>query len=479
MLANDAVQDKTTERAPHSPTASLQAKQGQASARANWLATRGGLVLALLSLCLSLTWIWLAPPLRGPDETAHLMAVMEVRTLGRLPVIHYEYRSDPKGNPVPPYSDAAVASYAAKLGLPSGAYDVRYESYQPPLFYVTAGLLSLAVPPDPGPVLYASKLAAALFGALTIYFIWAAVRQLVPGEPLLAHFVGACSALLPVFAYSSASAGNDAALYTAGAASFYVWVRGLREPSFDPYLLKAGAILGLGLLAKLAMVTLVPAFALVVLFRAMQGSESFGAVLRRVALLGAASGVATLAVCGWLLVRNVVEYGELSGSADALRWHASHYGHADLSRASSLLSFVWATMMSFIGLFSWDATTFPNSINVLAYMVIGPLLVLTGAAVVRYVKQHRPLPPEAARYGLILLVASAGTLVGYLQFNMGVNYQPQARLLFVSLLPIMLALLGGLYVTVRRHRIALMVLAIPPALLALLNGVAIAILSHQ
>src|SRR5436305_902638 len=82
--------------------------------------------------------------------------------------------------------------------------------------------------------------------------------------------VAVCGALLPVFADGSASANNDTALFAVGAASFYVWLRGLRELGYDRFLLKAGALIGLGLLAKLTMLALVPAFALVVLFRALQ-----------------------------------------------------------------------------------------------------------------------------------------------------------------------------------------------------------------
>ena len=106
------------------------------------LSAKGGLLFSLLGLAMSLTWILLAPPLEGPDETAHLMAVMEVRTLGRLPQMHYNFSTDPKGIPVPPNSDPTVTAYAQRLGVPSDVHYIRYESVQPPLYYVTAAALA-------------------------------------------------------------------------------------------------------------------------------------------------------------------------------------------------------------------------------------------------------------------------------------------------------------------------------------------------
>jgi len=405
------------------------------------------------------------------------MAVMEVSTLGRLPQIHYDFRTDPSGQPMSPYANDAVAAYARSLGVPSGAYLVRYESMQPPLFYLAAGALAWPFSTNPEAVLYISKLTAALFGAIAIYFIWAAVRQLAPGKPELALLVAVCGALLPVFAYGSASANNDTALFAVGAASFYVWLRGLRELGYDRFLLKAGALIGLGLLAKLTMLALVPAFALVVLFRALQAPGNWNARLRRLMLLTSTSAAAALAVAGWWLVRNLLEYGEISGSAAALKWYALHYGHADLSTPAGIANFISATMVSFIGLFGWDATLFPTSVNLLAQAVVVTLIMLTGAALARYFTGRNPTTKEAARDVLILAVALAGTIATYVQFNIGVSYQPQARYLFVALLPILLALLGGLYTFTRRSRFAPFILAALPFTLLLLNALAIQMLS--
>jgi 4-amino-4-deoxy-L-arabinose transferase-like glycosyltransferase len=216
---------------------------------------------------------------------------MEVRQLHRLPEIHYDFRDDSRGVPIAPYGDEAVAPYAQELGVPSGAYLVRYESMQPPLFYLVAGLIASPFPSDPRTVLYISKLVAALFGAGTVYLIWASIRQIAPAEPKLALLSAGCVALLPEFAYISSSASNDSALYMLGAALFYVWFRGLREIRYDPYLLKAGVIMGLGIITKLTMLALVPAFGLVILLHALDGSHRWAARLGRLVILSVAPWV--------------------------------------------------------------------------------------------------------------------------------------------------------------------------------------------
>ena len=63
-----------------------------------------------------------------------------------------------------------------------------------------------------------------LFGALTVYFSWAAMRALVPKHPVLAIGVAATIALLPQFSFNMASVSNDSAVNCMGAASIYSWI---------------------------------------------------------------------------------------------------------------------------------------------------------------------------------------------------------------------------------------------------------------
>ena len=91
-------------------------------------------------------------------------------------------------------------------------------------------------------------------------------------DPLFDLFPGVI-ALLPEFSFNNARVGNDSLVNCLGAAAFYVWFRGLRQPEYDPWMLRAGVVVALAVLAKLTAVALIPGLALVVLFRAFQRED--------------------------------------------------------------------------------------------------------------------------------------------------------------------------------------------------------------
>src|SRR5687767_8674393 len=218
---------------------------------------RMGLLLAVASVTLNLIWVAAVKPLQAPDEPAHLQAVMEVRNKLIIPEVHYDL-SYPEGRVIGNPGDKSARDYAERLGFTDPFFLIPYESMQPPLYYLIAGILALIVPPDPQIVLYLSRCIAALFGAAAVYFIWAATRQLAPRAPGWATMAAAAVALLPQFCFNSATAANDSAINFCGALMFYVLFRGLRQPSYDPFLLKAGGVFGLAVLAKLTAIAFLP-----------------------------------------------------------------------------------------------------------------------------------------------------------------------------------------------------------------------------
>ncbi|HUS14551.1 MAG TPA: glycosyltransferase family 39 protein, partial [Chloroflexia bacterium] len=274
------------------------------------LARHPGVSLALIAWWLGVLWVAAIAPLNSPDEPAHLLTVMQVRVAHILPEVHYDFSQDPAGQIVNTPVDQATIAYGLSLGHGDNPIKLMpYESIQPPLYYLAAALASLALPPTPEAVLYASRLVAALFGAGAVYFCWAATRQLAPRAPRWAVGVAGVVALLPQFCFNSASASNDSALNCLAAAAFYVWFRGLRHPAYDPSMLRAGAVVGLAILAKSSALVLVPGLALVWLFRSWNGPHGptvRAAALNRAARLAAGAAGATLAVCGWWFLRNLL-----------------------------------------------------------------------------------------------------------------------------------------------------------------------------
>jgi hypothetical protein len=111
-----------------------------------------------------------------------------------------------------------------------------------------------------------------------------------------------------------------------------------------------------------------------------------------------------------------------------------------------------------------------------ARAVVAVLLFLSFAAGY-YFARRKAIPSLVKRGTAVMALALLGVVISYVQYNTGVALQPQARYLFVALLPISLALLGGLYVFCRRSRSSAFLLGIPPLLLILLNFVALDVLS--
>jgi 4-amino-4-deoxy-L-arabinose transferase-like glycosyltransferase len=445
-----------------------------------------GIIIALASALLGVIWAVGISPLHAPDEQAHLQAIMQVRKQGILPEIHYEFETNTGGAVVGNPGDQAARDYALSLGVGVGRPRllIPYESMQPPLFYVAAGVVTQVAPPDPPVVLYISRLVAVLFGAGAVYFCWAAVRVLAPQAPMWAVASAGAMALLPQFCFNSATAANDSALNFASAASFYVWFKGLRHPEYDPWMLRAGALLGLAVLAKLTAVALGPGIALVILFRAFQAAPSaspWGERLLRGLGMSAGAIGATLLVCGWWLLRNMLIYGEPSGSRDALRSYAEW--NAKLIPDVNFDLFLRLTWESLWGLFGGMSIRMPALLYDLSGYLALALVTLGVVALLSIVlksvgeRTARRAPtriPAYAWQAVVAMLAVAATLTaGYVRFNLTVGFQPQARYFFM-LLPLSMLFTGGIYALAKGRRLKALALSIPLLWLAFLNVVGLA-----
>ena len=304
----------------------------------------------------------------------------------------------------------------------------------------------------PQTLLYTGSVVAAAFGSATVYFCWAAVREVVPGAPHWAIAVAGVVMLLPQFCFNSASVGNDSAAAFAAALAYYVWFRGLRDPRADPWMLGAGAALGLAVLAKLTAVALVPGLALVLLFRAGPAfrAATWPARVGRVAALTAGTVAGTLAVCGWWLVRNVILYGEPTGTRDALLFYTggAAFVKLHLEVPASRAEFLRSLWESIWGRFGWMDMSLPADLYAQAGTVTAGLLTLTGVvALVRiglWVARRRPVAPVAWQAGVVMAAVAVALLISFVQFNRTVAFQAQGRYVFLLLLPAGMLLTGGL-----------------------------------
>jgi 4-amino-4-deoxy-L-arabinose transferase-like glycosyltransferase len=258
--------------------------------------------------------------------------------------------------------------------------------------------------------------------------------------------------LLPEFCFTNAHAANDSAVNLAATAAFYVWIRGLRHPEFDRRLFGAGAMLGLAFLCKLTAVVLIPGFALVVAFRMFQARPSalgWSNWLKRALSMIACAALGTVLVCGWWFVRNIFTYGEPSGTSAEVRLVARNFIKADFSDPRTAGNLLRYTLETSGGRFEWNDITLHQQVyhfcNSAALLLIC-LSALAGIGLFGLLLTRRQAPDVVTWQGLLIFLAVGSTLlVGYIQYNAKIAYQPQARYFFILLLPCALLLTGGVY----------------------------------
>jgi 4-amino-4-deoxy-L-arabinose transferase-like glycosyltransferase len=441
-----------------------------------------GLILATINFCIGAVWMVVIRPLDALDEPAHLQAIMQVRKQHILPEIHYG-RGKTAAEVTPPGDPETVAyieKIRAKLPVNDAYVLVPDESWQPPLYYLIAGLVTQLVSPRPQIVLYIGRLIAILFGAATVYFCWLTAKELAPQAPMWATVSAGVVALLPQFCFNSAHVSNDSTVTLTATAAFYVWIRGLRYPAFDQRLLVTGAMLGLAILSKLTAVALIPGLALVILFRMVQvrpAESGWGNWLKRGLYMIAGATLGTVLVCGWWFVRNVFVYGEPTGTAETLRSFAGRFSKADFALSQTARDVLRYTLENLWGRFGWNDITLPHDVyrlcNITALVLVS-LSVLAGIGVfVLSATRRRPLNLVAWQALLVFVVIGLLLFAGFIQFNKSIIYQPMARYFVILHLPGALLLTGGLYTLAARRALRMFVFSLLFMGLGLLNALAL------
>jgi 4-amino-4-deoxy-L-arabinose transferase-like glycosyltransferase len=296
------------------------------------------------------------PAWQAPDEPAHYNYVRYLAENGRFPVLHY-------GD----YPHAYLEQIKSAKFPPDMSVDpIRYEFWQPPLYYVLATPIYRLFD---GALLPLRLLSLALGAAVlvTAYAIGLAVR---PGDMPLALGTAAFVAFVPMHLTMMASVNNDALAELLLAAVMLRLIHLTRESPGLRSLVVTGLLLGLGLVTKATVYVALP-LALIALIL----SERRPGMLARQALV--LFGPALVLALPWY-VRNVAVYGwpDLLGT----RHHAAVV--VGQLRTSDYLAHVgWATYLknfltdsfhSFWGQFGWMAVP----MNRWVYLALGLLSAL-------------------------------------------------------------------------------------------------------
>jgi 4-amino-4-deoxy-L-arabinose transferase-like glycosyltransferase len=386
----------------------------------------------------------LTPRWQAPDEPAHYNYVRHLVDKKRFPILQ-----------MGDYDQDYLREITTERFDPAMSIDsIRYESHQPPLYYVLAAPIYAIF----AGALLPLRLLSVGFGAGLLLAAYRVVKTLSPERSWLALGATAFIAFNPQHIAMTAAVNNDTLAELILAVVLLGLVRWLTSESSFPrrHLVKTGVLIGLALLTKAGIYITVP-LALIALWlrsRSTPGAASSDGI-RRMRVRQAVEAAVALLLPALLLglpwfARNALAYGGLdilgleqhervvAGQPLGSEWLADHgwLGLAGIFGRTTFRSF-WAT-------FGWMAVPIDTRIYVaLRLLTVIALLGLFLRLVDRWGSKIRLSSPA-----LLLVCSGLLTLATYLGYNL-TFYQAQGRYLFPALIPLGLAWSLGLHESLR------------------------------
>jgi 4-amino-4-deoxy-L-arabinose transferase-like glycosyltransferase len=401
-------------------------------------------LLAVVLLCFVVlaTWYSLRIPLgEAPDEVPHFTYVRYLMEHGRLPATIKEH----EGFQPPLYyalgaaltfwiEDEADAPFTIRTNAHRDEDDPRAPKNL--LLHTTKEDW-----PYRGWVLawHVARLLSIVFGAVTVWAVFQLGRVFFPDKPAIPLTMAALTAFTPQFLYMSAVFNNDNAATAFSALVLWQVAVLLHRPERAQswkHSALLGLLLGLALLSKANLLSLVPVVGLAVLVSGLRGQrtgeEKRGLPVGYSLLLVA--GIAAL-LAGWYFVRNWLLWGDPLGWSFILQV-------SDL-REGPLTPDVLAWL--FEGIFrsfwlGWIGIAFENAV----YWVIGAVCLVGLAGFVTWLIRRRHALDRATYWMVGLIgVQAAITLVSLVQWTATVLGTDQGRLIYPLLPAVMFVLTAG------------------------------------
>jgi len=411
---------------------------------------RLALALILIGYVMAATlYAVITPDWQNPDEPAHYNNIAHIAGGHGLPVLQLgdydqEYINALVGGGFPPHLPVAP---------------LRYEAYQPPLYYSAAAPVFLLG----GGNLLPLRLFNVLLGTISLLLLYACVETAFPTKQLLTIGATAFVAFLPMHVAMSASVNNDGLAELLLLATMLTLLRWMKSrfyaapddrtlPLRRRTLLLMGVLLGLGMATKIYAYLAVPLVAGAVLLTiwlapAAQLDLKLARPTARAFTRGfvAALWVVTpaLLLVTPLWIRNLLLYGglDLLGLQFHDRVVVGQPMTAEWIEREGLVSYLERgmdfTFRSFWGVFGWMGVFMEPRIYMLLLVFTGALMLGLLWSLVRFICGR----PEADmdRYQFWVLgifgVMVLAVLAGFIWYNLKF-VQHQGRYLFWGLLPI-------------------------------------------
>jgi 4-amino-4-deoxy-L-arabinose transferase-like glycosyltransferase len=407
------------------------------------------------------------PKWQAPDEPAHFNYIEYVATEKSLPVLQigdypHEYLEQIKAARFPPHMSIAR---------------IRYESHQPPLYYVLGAILyrltsSLGLS---GQVLIL-RLFSVVLGTMTLWVIYCVVRDIFPADvakvgeladaEFLALAAAAFAAVVPMHIAMTAAINNDTLAELLLLLILWQSIHAIQKGLDTRRAIITATLLGLALWTKTTIyVAAVGMVVMSVLLQAESQSDHPNATtLTKARYLLAVGALALLLAIPWF-VRNAMVYGNL----DILAWRRHDMVVAGQLRTADLLArigpiqfvkqFVLTTFRSFWAQFGWMGVPVDSRI----YQALALLCGVLGLGFLSFIRRvwRGQVKLTAWQVRVLVFLGASALLSGltYLAYNIKF-VQHQGRYLFSALGPLALGAALGLQEILQRRTARLLTVAL-------------------
>ena len=409
-------------------------------------------VIIIVYVLLAALYALMTPKWQAPDEPAHFNYIRTIGETGTLPVLQ---PGDYDQNYL---EQIKAAKFPASMSVDA----IRYESYQPPLYYLSAVPVYLVARAGGLDVqVIALRLYSVALEVIALLIAHAVIRQIFPDEHLLALATVGLMATIPMHIAITASISSDTAAELIVALILLLAILRVKGNVSDRrFVILGGILFGAALLTKTTayatggLLLIGAEIAQLTINNSQLTNHASRITYHREASLWDVSRIVLLFLVSLILsapmfIRNVITYG-IADPLGLARHDSIVIGQpttAEMIRQYGfnhiLFDFFAVTFKSFWAQFGWMGVL----VNDRIYVV---LFVLTAIAVFGFalwairIVRHRELltPVQHWSVGLLILLVAVG-VADYVAYNFKF-FQLQGRYLFPAIIPIAFFLVLGL-----------------------------------
>jgi hypothetical protein len=398
-------------------------------------------LILILYLTLATLYAIFTPKWQAPDEPAHFNYIRAIAETGTLPVLQF-------GD----YDHAYLEQIkAAKFPATMSIDAIRYEAYQPPLYYLAATPLYLAArSAGLDATVIALRLFSVALGALVLLIAFRIIRAIFPDDDLLALATIGLMATVPQHLAISASISNDLAAELVLVLILWLAVARVQSRISNLQFSTLGGILfGAALLTKTT--AYAPGALLLI-------AANFVHVGRRSSVIGSLIKLFALAalIAAPMFARGALIYG-ITDPLGIARHDAVVVGQpttvevlAQRGLARVAFDFFAVTFKSFWAQFGWMGVLVSDRIYVALALLCAVAVLGFAFHVSRLIRHPTALTAmQRACLGLLMLLLAVA-LVDYVAYNFKF-LQFQGRYLFPALISIAFVLVTGLREMITRE----------------------------